>query len=308
MSFKFLENRFEKRKKHSSEDILLDSFIVISLVLLCIVTLYPFWYVVVVSMSSSEAIAKSGGFMIWPGGFNLNAYKAVIASKEIYIGFRNSLFYVIAGTTISVVMTILLAYPLSKRDLWGRKSIMILVTITMFFGGGLIPSYILISKILNIDGTVFSIIIPGAISTYNMLMMRTYFQGIPKELEESASIDGASTMQILTRIILPLSVPSIAVIALFYAVGAWNSWFSANLYLSRTRELWPLALMLREIMVQGNVNTVQGQLSGSAGNTVQIAKSLKMATTVVTTIPILVVYPFIQKYFTKGIMLGSLKD
>lgn len=308
MSSNFLKNRFKRKKKHSSEDILLDTFIVISLTLVCIVTLYPFWYVVVISMSSAEGIAKAGGFMIWPKGFTLDAYKAVLSSKEIFIGFRNSMFYVIAGTMISIVLTILLAYPLSKRGLWGRKPFMILITITMFFGGGLIPSYILISKILNIDSTVFSIIIPGAISTYNMLMMRTYFQGIPKELEESASIDGASTMQILIRVILPLSIPSIAVISLFYAVGAWNSWFSANLYLSRTRELWPLSLMLREIMIQGNVNTVQGQLSGSTGNAVQIAKSLKMATTVVTTIPILVVYPFIQKYFTKGIMVGSLKE
>lgn len=185
---------------------------------------------------------------------------------------------------------------------------MILITITMFFGGGLIPSYILISKILDIDGTVWSMLIPGAISTYNMLLMRTYFQGVPKELEESAKMDGASTMRILIKIILPLSIPSIAVIALFYAVDIWNAWFNANLYLSQSRELWPMALYMREVLIQGNVNTVQAQMTGAAGGAVQIAKSLKMATTVVSTVPILVVYPFVQKYFTKGVMLGAVKE
>lgn len=287
----------------------LDSFIVVVLLLLCVATLYPFWYVFVVSLSSAEGIAKAGGFMLWPQGFSLDAYKAVFQTSEVWITFRNSVFYVIVGTAISVVLTIMLAYPLSKRELWGRKVLMIMISITMFFSGGLIPSYMLISKTLNIDGTVWAILIPGAISTYNMLMMRTYFQGLPKELEESAQMDGAGTVQTLIRIILPLSVPSIAVIALFYAVGMWNAWFSANLYLSRKRELWPMALYMREVLVQGNVNSLQSQMSGSVGGgAVQIAKSLKMATTIVSTVPILVVYPFVQKYFTKGIMLGSLKE
>lgn len=298
----------KKRKKRTTEDKILDSLIVIILILLCVVTLYPFWYVIVVSISSPEGIAKAGGFMLWPQGFNFDAYKAVLQTADVWIGFRNSIFYVVVGTSISVCLTILLAYPLSKKDLWGRKWIMILITITMFFGGGLIPSYILISKVLNIDGTVWSMMIPGAISTYNMLLMRTYFQGIPKELEESAKMDGASTMKILLKIILPLSIPSIAVIALFYAVTIWNSWFDANLYLSQSRELWPMALYMREVLIQGNVNSVQSQMSGAAGGAVQIAKSLKMATTIVSTVPILVVYPFIQKYFTKGVMLGAVKE
>lgn len=298
-----------KKKKKTTEDIILDSSIIIILVLLCIATLYPFWYVFVVSFSSPEGIAKAGGFMLWPQGFSLEAYKAVLQTSDVWIGFRNSVFYVTAGTAISVALTIMLAYPLSKRQLWGRKILMILISITMFFSGGLIPSYILISKTLNIDGTIWVMLIPGAISTYNMLMMRTYFQGLPKELEESAQMDGANTVQTLIKIILPLSVPSIAVIALFYAVALWNSWFNANLYLSRQRDLWPMALYMREVLVQGNVNSLQSQMSGSAGGSaVQIAKSLKMATTVVSTVPILVVYPFVQKYFTKGIMLGSLKE
>lgn len=298
----------KRKKKRTTEDKILDSIIVIILILLCVVTIYPFWYVIAVSLSSPEGIAKAGGFMLWPQGFNLDAYKAVLATPDVWIGFRNSLFYVTVGTGISVVLTILLAYPLSKRDLWGRKWIMILITITMFFGGGLIPSYILNSKVLNIDNTVFAMLIPGAISTYNMLLMRTYFQGIPKELEESAKMDGASTMRILIKIILPLSIPSIAVIALFYAVDIWNSWFNANLYLSQSRELWPLSLYMREVLIQGNVNSVQSQMAGAAGGAVQIAKSLKMATTVVSTVPILIVYPFVQKYFTKGVMLGAVKE
>ena len=298
----------KKKKRRTTEDKILDSIIVIILILLCIITIYPFWYVIVVSLSSPEGIAKAGGFMLWPQGFNLDAYKAVFATADVWRGFRNSLFYVTVGTMISVCMTILLAYPLSKYDLWGRKWIMVLITITMFFGGGLIPSYILISKVLDIDGTVWSMLIPGAISTYNMLLMRTYFQGIPKELEESAKMDGASTMTILIKIILPLSIPSIAVIALFYAVDIWNAWFNANLYLSQNRELWPIALYMREVLIQGNVNSVQSHMAGAAGGAVQIAKSLKMATTMVSTVPILVVYPFVQKYFTKGVMLGAVKE
>ena len=298
------------RKKRSAEDMVLDSSIGVILILLCVATLYPFWYVVVVSLSSPAGIAKSGGFMLWPQGFNLDAYKAVIASSDIWIGFRNSIIYVVAGTTLSVVLTVLLAYPLSKSQMWGRKPLMLLISVTMFFSGGLMPSYILISKILDIDGTMLVMILPGAISTYNMLMMRTYFQGLPKELEESAQIDGASSMKVLIKIILPLSLPSVAVIALFYAVGLWNAWFSANLYLSQQRDLWPLALYMREVLVQGNVNSVQSQMSGAAGGAgaVQIAKSLKMATTVVSTVPILVVYPFVQRYFTQGVVMGAIKE
>lgn len=295
-------------KKRTREDWLVDGSIFVILLLLCVITLYPFWYVLVVSLSSPEAIAKAGGFMLWPGGFNLDAYAAVMKTSDIWIGFRNSVFYVVVGTAISVTLTVLLAYPLSERNLWGRRGLTLLITVTMFFSGGLMPSYILISKVLNLDGTPLAMLLPGAISTYNMLMMRTYFEGLPKELEESAQIDGANAMQTLIRIILPLSLPSIAVISLFYAVGMWNAWMNANLYLARNRDLWPLALYMREVLVQGNVNSLQGQMSGAAGGTVQIAKSLKMATTIVSTVPILVVYPFVQRYFTQGVVMGAIKE
>lgn len=295
-------------KKRTREDWLVDGSIFVILLLLCVITLYPFWYVLVVSLSSPEAIAKAGGFMLWPGGFNLDAYVAVMKTSDIWIGFRNSVFYVVVGTAISVTLTVLLAYPLSERNLWGRRGQTLLITVTMFFSGGLMPSYILISKVLNLDGTPLAMLLPGAISTYNMLMMRTYFEGLPKELEESAQIDGANAMQTLIRIILPLSLPSIAVISLFYAVGMWNAWMNANLYLARNRDLWPLALYMREVLVQGNVNSLQGQMSGAAGGTVQIAKSLKMATTIVSTVPILVVYPFVQRYFTQGVVMGAIKE
>lgn len=295
-------------KKRTREDWLVDGSIFVILLLLCVITLYPFWYVLVVSLSSPEAIAKAGGFMLWPGGFNLDAYVAVMKTSDIWIGFRNSVFYVVVGTAISVTLTVLLAYPLSERNLWGRRGLTLLITVTMFFSGGLMPSYILISKVLNLDGTPLAMLLPGAISTYNMLMMRTYFEGLPKELEESAQIDGANAMQTLIRIILPLSLPSIAVISLFYAVGMWNAWMNANLYLARNRDLWPLALYMREVLVQGNVNSLQGQMSGAAGGTVQIAKSLKMATTIVSTVPILVVYPFVQRYFTQGVVMGAIKE
>lgn len=295
-------------KKRTREDWIVDGSIFVILILMCVITLYPFWYVLVVSVSSPEGIAKAGGFMIWPEGFNLDAYAAVMKTGDIWIGFRNSIFYVVVGTAISVALTVLLAYPLSKKNLWGRRGLTLLITVTMFFSGGLMPSYILISKVLNLDGTPLAMLLPGAISTYNMLMMRTYFEGLPKELEESAQIDGANAMQTLIKIILPLSLPSIAVISLFYAVGMWNAWMNANLYLSRNRDLWPLALYMREVLVQGNVNSIQGQMSGAAGGTVQMAKSLKMATTIVSTVPILVVYPFVQRYFTQGVVMGAIKE
>lgn len=300
-------------KKHSPykrtlEDYFLDGFIYIFLIALCLITLYPFWYVFCVSVSTPEMIAKAGGFMLWPKGWVFDSYKSVLTSEDFYRSFRNSVLYVVAGTSISMVLTILLAYPLSRKNLIGRKGIMIFVTITMFFSGGMMPMYLLIVNGLKWYGNPLAVLIPSALSTYNMIMLRTNFQQLPAELYESADIDGATEMDILTKIVLPLSVPTLAVISLFYAVGIWNSWFNANLYLPRNREFWPLALYLREILVQGNVNSIQGQMSGAGGTSLpQLAKSLKMTTAILSMLPILVVYPFVQKHFVKGIMVGSIK-
>ncbi|MFV0520452.1 MAG: carbohydrate ABC transporter permease [Lachnospirales bacterium] len=303
------EHTWSKRRRYKKnlEDYILDTFIYIFLAALCIVTIYPFWYIVCVSLSTPEAIAKAGGIMFWPHGFELSNYKTVLFSEDFYRFFRNSIFYVAVGTAISMILTIFIAYPLSKKKLIGRKYLMIFCLITMYFSGGLIPSYLLVVNGLGWYGNILAILIPGAISTYNMIVLRSNFEQIPHELFESAEIDGADEMYILWKIVLPLAVPGLAVVALFYAVAIWGNWFSANLYLPRNRELWPLAMYLREVLAQGNVNSLQAQMSGSTGSGPQIAKALKLTTAVLTVVPILVVYPFIQKYFVKGVMLGSVK-
>ncbi len=305
---KDFEITFSRKKyKKTLEDYVLDTFIYVFLALLCLVTIYPFWYIICISLSTPEAIAKAGGVMLWPKGFEISNYKTVLFAQDFYRFFRNSIFYVVVGTSISMFLTILLAYPLSKKKLIGRKYFMIFSLITMYFSGGLIPSYLLVVNGLGWYGNVLAILIPGALSTYNMIVLRSNFEQIPIELFESAEIDGATEMYILIKIVLPLAVPGLAVVALFYAVGIWGNWFSANLYLPRNRDLWPLAMYLREVLAQGNVNSLQSQMSGSTGSGPQIAKALKLTTAVLTVIPILVVYPFIQKYFVKGIMLGSVK-
>lgn len=289
--------------KPSFGDRLFDCMNYVLLTLLMITTFYPLYYVFVVSLSSIGEIAKHGSLMFVPRGFTLEAYQSVIANDYILKGFKNSVFYVVLGTSINMMMTIFAAYALSRKWLMGRKLLMVIIVITMFFSGGLIPVFIVVQK-LHMYNTIWALMLPGAMSAFNMIMMRTYFQGLPESLEESARMDGAHDFQILFRIILPVSMPIIAVMVLFYAVGQWNSWFSASIYL-QNRELFPLQLILREILIQGRITDFGGDTSNVAH---QVAKNLKYATIIVSTVPILVVYPFIQKYFVKGVMLGSLKE
>lgn len=289
--------------KQTLGDRLFDTFIYIALTILMLSTFYPLYYIFVVSLSSIGEIAKHGSIMLFPRGFTLEAYEAVIANPNILKGFRNSVFYVVAGTAINMVLTTFAAYGLSKRWLKGRRIIMFMIVFTMFFGGGLIPSFLVVQK-LGLYNTVWALLLPGAMSAWNMIMMRTYFMGISESLDESARIDGANDFQILFWVYLPVSMPILAVMVLFYAVGHWNSWFAASIYL-QNRDLYPLQLILREILIQGRIADFGGDTTNI---TQQVAKNLKYATIIVSTIPILVVYPFIQKYFVKGVMLGSLKE
>lgn len=274
------------------------------LTLLMLVTMYPLYYILVASLSSTAQIAKHGQMMLYPMGFNLDSYKAVFENPMILIGYRNTIFYVLTGTSLNMIMTLFAAYGLSRKWLMGREVFMFVIIVTMFFGGGLIPSFLVVQK-LGMYNTMWALIIPGAVSAWNIVMMRTYFQGIPDSMEESAKVDGANDFQVLFRIIVPLSKPIMAVMVLFYAVGQWNAWFGASIYL-RNRNLWPLQLVLREILIQGRTADM-GQVAGAPGSQIQIAKNLKYATVMVSTLPILFVYPFLQKYFVKGIMIGSLK-
>ncbi|MDN4527401.1 carbohydrate ABC transporter permease [Fictibacillus fluitans] len=284
-------------------DRVFDIFVYITLSLLMVVTFYPLYYIFVASISSVSEIAKHGSFMFWPKGLTFETYQAVFQNSFILKGFRNSIFYVVVGTSINMIFSIFAAYALSRKWLKGRKIIMMMIVLTMFFGGGLIPNFLIVQK-LGMFNTVWALLLPGAISAWNVIMMRTYFLGLPDSLEESARIDGANDFQILFKVMLPLAKPILAVMVLFYGVGHWNSWFSASIYL-QNRELWPLQMILREILIQGRVADF-----GGSGATVthQVAKNLKYATIIVSTIPILLVYPFIQKYFVKGVMLGSLKE
>lgn len=268
-----------------------------------VATFYPFYYIFVGSISSVSSIAKHGALMFFPQGLSLETYKAVLQDPRILTGFRNTFFYVFLGTALNMTLTTFAAYALSRKWLKGRKLIMFFIVVTMFFSGGLIPNFLIVQK-LGLFNTFWALILPSAMNAWNLIVMRTYFLTLPVSLEESARIDGANDFQILFRVILPVSKPIIAVMFLFYAVDHWNSWFPASIYL-RDTSLYPLQLVLREILIQGRV----ADFGVDVGHvTREVSKNLKYATIIVSTIPILVVYPFIQKYFVKGVMIGSLKE
>lgn len=282
-------------------------FDTLNIILLCLATiafLYPLWFVLISSFSSASAIA-SGSILFLPEGFNLDAYKRVFSDSRVWQTYTNTLIYVSAGTCINLVLTTLGAYPLSRRDLKGRNIIMLFIVFTMFFSGGLIPIYLNVRD-LGLFDTRWAILLPSAISAYNLIVMRTFFQStIPDGLIESGKIEGASEYRILWSIVLPLSMPVVAVMTLFYAVAHWNSWFDAMIYL-QDRSLQPLQLLLREILVQSQTNNMLGGVG--SGDVAAISETIKYATIVIATLPILVVYPFLQKYFAKGVMLGGIKE
>lgn len=274
----------------------------IFLIFLCVITLYPFLFIVFASLSDPGLLIAHRGLLLAPAGFSTDAYRAVLQNRDVYVGYCNTILYVVAGTAVNILMTSIGAYVLSRRFLF-RNFIMVLIMITMFFGGGLIPGYLWMRQIGFMNNPMV-MIIPGAISTSNLIIMMTSFRAIPMSLEEAAKIDGANEIYILFHIILPLSLPVIAVMVLYYGVAHWNEWFNAMIYL-QDRDRWPLQLYLREILIQ---NASEGMLGDVNGDTsVQISETIKYATMIVATVPIVCVYPFIQKYFTKGVMIGSLK-
>ncbi|GHV26417.1 sugar ABC transporter permease [Clostridia bacterium] len=281
-----------------------DSFNGVILFLLVIVTLYPFLYVVFASLSASSNFMAHDGILLAPAGFSTKAYEAVLRNKSIYIGYQNTLIYVVMGVAINIFLTSTGAYVLSRKYLRLARPIMLMIIFTMYFSGGLIPTYLLM-KNMHLDNTRLSVILPGAISTWNLLIMKTNLAAIPDSLEESARIDGAGEWTILLKIILPLSMPIIMVMCLYYGVGHWNSWFNAMIYL-RDVNLHPLQLFLRKILIQNDLKEMTGGAANS-NEASDIAVTIKYATIMVATIPIIVVYPFIQKYFVKGTLVGAVK-
>ena len=284
---------------------LFDIFNYLFVTLVAITTIIPFIYIIGASFATEYEIATRPMFFI-PQDVSLNAYKYIFSSNKILRGFGNSIFITAAGTAINLFFTVTMAYALSKTRLRGRNFFLNMVIFSMFFSGGMIPGYIVIANILNLKNTFWSVLLPGAISAYNLMIVKNFFQGIPQELEESASIDGCTDLGVLWKIVLPLSLPVLATFGLFYAVGHWNAYFGAMIYMTGAKEKWPLQVLLRELIIMAN---------GSAGDMANMdpefvqppEQSVKMAVIVVSTVPIMCVYPFLQKYFVKGVMVGSLK-
>lgn len=277
-----------------------DVLVYVLITLAVLIWLLPFLYMIAVSFSSPSAILN-GKVSFWPVDFNVNAYETIFNYPDFFNTYGNTIQYTIFGTAIAMVMTILFAYPLSKDFLKGRKFVMKLVIFSMFFGGGLIPNYLLIST-LGLTNTKFAIIIPYAINQFNLIIMVNFFRTTPRELEEAALIDGLDYFGILRKIVVPLAKPAIATIALYYAVFFWNDWFNGLIYLKTSQ--YPVMLLLRNIV---NGTAVMGETAGSADKST-IGISIKAAVIITSTVPIIAIYPFLQKYFVKGITLGAVKE
>lgn len=270
-----------------------------------IITLYPMYYVAVASLSDGNAIMGSRGLLLAPKDFNLDAYKSVFKNPNIFSGYRTTLFVVVVGTTLNVIMTAIGSFILTRRQFPLSKPLGYLMIFTMYFGGGMIPTYLVVNNFLGLGDSIWAVILPGLINVYNLMIMRSNFAAIPTSLEEAAEIDGANDMVVLFKIILPLSKAVIAIMVLYYGVAHWNSWFEAMLYL-RTKSKYPLQLILREILISNDM-TSMGDAAGGVQDRYMIGETIKYATIMVATLPILCLYPFIQKYFVKGVMIGAVK-
>ncbi|MGN0970316.1 MAG: carbohydrate ABC transporter permease [Aristaeellaceae bacterium] len=275
------------------------------LVLLTLIFLYPMWYVVMGSISDPFSLFVNNGILIFPKGFSLKGYEQVFKNQNILIGYKNTLLYLVTGTTANVLITALGAYVLSRPDLMLRKAFTMMVVFTMYFSGGLIPTFLVV-KNLGLYDSRLAIILPTLINTWNMIVMRTSFKAVPNSLVESAKLDGANDFIILFRIVLPCAKATLAVMILYYAVGYWNSWFNAMIYLNDKKK-YPLQLFLREILL---ANTANGATASGyeESDMLYLEDVIRYATIVISTAPILCIYPFCQKYFMKGVMLGSVKE
>ncbi len=274
----------------------------IFMLIVIVLTLYPFAALIAKSFSSEAAI-MSGQVSIWPKGFNVLTYQFLMRDRVFWINYRNTLIYTAAGTFLSLVLTTIVSYVLSKKNLLWRNAMLLFVVFTMFVQGGLIPNYVLVTT-LGLRNTIWAVTLPGALSVFNMLIMKTFFEGLPVELEEAAEIDGCGKIGIMYRICLPLSKPIMATMTLFYAVANWNSWFNAFLYLDNRLDQ-PVSIYLRNLIagLTGANDVASGADAGA-----RIAANLQSVAIVLTMLPIMCVYPFVQKHFVKGVMLGAVKS
>lgn len=295
--------------KESKTDRIFDVFNKLLVWFFMIVISYPLIYIVSASISDPQYV-NSGAMWLFPKGITFEGFARVLQSSEIWLGYRNTIFYTLLGTLINLAVTLPCAYALSRQELIGKKVIMAMLVFTMFFEGGLIPTYLLVRD-LGMINTVWAMVIPSAAAMWNIIVTMSFFKvSIPRGLEEAAEIDGASQLRTFFQIVLPLSAPIIAVMALFYGVGHWNQYFGALIYL-QDRELFPLQLFLREILVQQQITAELMQQSGTAealSQHARIADIIKYAVMIVSAAPLLIVYPFLQRFFLKGVMIGSLKE
>ncbi|KRG11654.1 carbohydrate ABC transporter permease [Lederbergia galactosidilytica] len=290
--------------KESFGDRLFGVFVYGILSIVAIIVIYPLIYVLSASFSDPSAILK-GEIWLFPKGFTFDSYIKVFQNDKILIGYRNTIFYTVFGVIINLLLSIMIAYPLSRRDFAGRSLITIFLVFTMFFSGGMIPTYLLI-KDLGMLNTIWAVIIPGAVSVYNVIIIRTFFQSIPEELRESAEIDGCTTMQYLIKILLPLSKPIIAVMVLFYGVGHWNAFFDALIYLT-DQSKFPLQLFLRDMLIKEDMSDMAQVTDDTVARYLMQIEGIKYSVVIVASLPMLILYPFLQKYFVKGVMIGALK-
>lgn len=290
-----------KKIKRSGSDKAFDVVNVTLILIISMVCLYPMIHVLAGSFSDPYEIMTHRGMLWKPLGFSLDGYKAVLQNDGIWTGYRNTLFYVVFGTAVNMVMTTIGAYALAQKGFLLKRFITIFIVFTMYFTGGIIPNFLVV-KGLGMLNTPWAVMIPNAVGTWNLLVMRTAFKSVPESLIEAARIDGANDFTILWKIVVPVSKATMMVIVLFYSVGHWNSWFNAMIYLPMARNLYPLQLFLREILVTSS------DVSNADTAINYIGELVKYASIVVSTVPILCLYPWVQKYFVTGVMMGSVKE
>lgn len=302
MAISFSRNK--RRIRESRGDKIFLFFVYLALGLIFIAVAYPLIYIVASSLSSPLAVS-SGRVWLWPVEFSTRGYTVALSNPQILTGYKNSLIYAVFGTIISVTLTVLLAYPLSRKSFFGRNIIMYMLVFTMLFSGGLIPTYLIVRRLGLLD-TRWAILLPQAISVWQVIIARTFFQhSIPDALVDASEIDGCSDLQFLWRVVLPLSKPIIAVLVLMYAVYQWNAYFDALLYL-RSQELFPLQIVLRNIVILQT--TAAGTVDPAlAAERREMAELLKYSLIVISSLPVLLIYPFVQRYFTQGMLIGSVK-
>lgn len=291
-----------RRKKLCVFDVV-NGFVMVALSAACI---YPLYYVLMASFSNPADLMAHQGVLLYPlGGGTLGGYEMVLQNSNISTGYLNTLIYVAGSTALSLILTVLAAFVVSRKTWMWCRPMAFMITLHMFVGGGLIPFYMLVND-LGLINTRWALIIPGALSVWNMIVLRTAMEGVPESLLEAAQIDGANDLVVLCKVVLPVIVPAVAVQILFYAVAGWNSWFNASIFIN-DRSLMPLQLIMREILLSNDMQSLQGMSSTALLDRANFMQLTKYCVVIVSTLPILIIYPFVQKYFVKGIMVGSVK-